>query len=124
MITLGPFFYFFCFVTNSDCSVQGILGTPSVSNKRPSYSEPSIGATDFLEKFPGMARLSSQSFLDSHSISPVDSETSGFSSGSDHLSDLLVRFYFYFFCYHHKLVFRSSVALASVLLNGGLHIMN
>jgi len=74
-----------------------------------------------------MARLSSQSFLDSHSISPVDSETSGFSSGSDHLSDLLVRFYFYFFyffCYHHKLVFRSSVALASVLLNGGLHIMN
>uniref|UniRef100_A0A8C2A032 Cytoplasmic polyadenylation element binding protein 1b n=1 Tax=Cyprinus carpio TaxID=7962 RepID=A0A8C2A032_CYPCA len=71
-------------------SLQGILGTPSrLSNKFPSYSEPSIGASDFLEKFPGMARLNSQSFLDSHSISPVDSETSGFSSGSDHLSDLL-----------------------------------
>ncbi|XP_016102619.1 cytoplasmic polyadenylation element-binding protein 1-like [Sinocyclocheilus grahami] len=71
-------------------SLQGILGTPSrLSNKLPSYSEPSIGAIDFLEKFPGMARLNSQSFLESHSISPVDSETSGFSSGSDHLSDLL-----------------------------------
>ncbi|XP_051998347.1 cytoplasmic polyadenylation element-binding protein 1 isoform X1 [Xyrauchen texanus] len=76
---------------NNMASLQGILGTPSqLSNKLPSYSnESSIGATDFLEKFPGMARLNSQSFLDSHSISPVDSETSGFSSGSDHLSDLL-----------------------------------
>lgn len=72
-------------------SVQGILRTPNqLSNKFPNYSEPSIGATDFLEKFPSMARLNSQSFLDTHSISPVDSETSGFSSGSDHLSDLLV----------------------------------
>uniref|UniRef100_A0A8C2GZL1 Cytoplasmic polyadenylation element binding protein 1b n=1 Tax=Cyprinus carpio TaxID=7962 RepID=A0A8C2GZL1_CYPCA len=75
---------------SNTASLQGILGTPShLSNKLPSYSEPSIGATDFLERFPGMARLNSQSFLDSHSISPVDSETSGFSSGSDHLSDLL-----------------------------------
>ncbi|XP_059390374.1 cytoplasmic polyadenylation element-binding protein 1 isoform X3 [Carassius carassius] len=71
-------------------SLHGIFGTPShLSNRLPSYSEPSIGATDFLERFPGMARLNSQSFLDSNSISPVDSETSGFSSGSDHLSDLL-----------------------------------
>lgn len=122
LISLGPFY--FCFVTNSKfCSVQGILGTPSqLSNKLPSYSEPSIGAADFLEKFPGMARLSSQSFLDSHSISPVDSETSGFSSGSDHLSDLLVRVFF-LFSYHHKLVFCSLMALASVLLTGDLHIM-
>ncbi|MEQ2215902.1 hypothetical protein XENOCAPTIV_007577 [Xenoophorus captivus] len=50
---------------------------------------------DFLEKFPGMARmanrLDSSSFLDSRSSSPEDSETSGFSSGSDHLCDMLVR---------------------------------
>uniref|UniRef100_A0A4W5QEC7 Cytoplasmic polyadenylation element binding protein 1 n=1 Tax=Hucho hucho TaxID=62062 RepID=A0A4W5QEC7_9TELE len=56
-------------------------------------SEPMGTAADFLEKFPGMARmtsrLDSRSFLDSRSSSPVDSETSGFSSGSDHLSDLL-----------------------------------
>lgn len=73
--------------------MQSVLGgTPSqLSNKLPGFSDSSMGATDFLEKFPGMARLNSQSFLDSHSISPIDSETSGFSSGSDHLSDLLVR---------------------------------
>ncbi|XP_057193605.1 cytoplasmic polyadenylation element-binding protein 1 isoform X1 [Triplophysa rosa] len=72
-------------------SLQSVLGgTPSqLSKKLPSFSDSSMGATDFLEKFPGMARLNSQSFLDSHSISPIDSETSGFSSGSDHLSDLL-----------------------------------
>lgn len=50
---------------------------------------------DFLEKFPSMARmanrLDSSSFLDSRSSSPEDSETSGFSSGSDHLCDMLVR---------------------------------
>lgn len=49
---------------------------------------------DFLEKFPSMARmanrLDSSSFLDSRSSSPEDSETSGFSSGSDHLCDMLV----------------------------------
>lgn len=49
---------------------------------------------DFLEKFPGMARmanrLDSSCFLDSRSSSPEDSETSGFSSGSDHLCDVLV----------------------------------
>lgn len=53
-------------------------------------NEPSTGASDFLEKFPALARMNSRSLLGSHSSSPVDSETSGFSSGSDHLSDLLV----------------------------------
>lgn len=50
---------------------------------------------DFLEKFPGVARMANRldscSFLDSRSSSPEDSETSGFSSGSDHLCDMLVR---------------------------------
>ncbi|XP_006629001.2 cytoplasmic polyadenylation element-binding protein 1a isoform X2 [Lepisosteus oculatus] len=49
--------------------------------------------TDFLDRFPGMAprnsRLESRSLLDSRSSSPADSELSGFSSGSDHLCDLL-----------------------------------
>uniref|UniRef100_A0A3Q4HYD6 Cytoplasmic polyadenylation element binding protein 1a n=1 Tax=Neolamprologus brichardi TaxID=32507 RepID=A0A3Q4HYD6_NEOBR len=48
---------------------------------------------DFLEKFPGVARMANRldscSFLDSRSSSPEDSETSGFSSGSDHLCDML-----------------------------------
>ncbi|KAK7912555.1 hypothetical protein WMY93_012766 [Mugilogobius chulae] len=35
-------------------------------------------------------RLDSSSFLDSRSSSPEDSETSGFSSGSDHLCDMLL----------------------------------
>ncbi|XP_023694020.1 cytoplasmic polyadenylation element-binding protein 1 isoform X2 [Paramormyrops kingsleyae] len=52
-----------------------------------------LGAADFLDKFPSMARLNSRldsrSLLDSRSSSPVDSETSGFSSSSDHLCDLL-----------------------------------
>uniref|UniRef100_A0A8C8DYI7 Cytoplasmic polyadenylation element binding protein 1 n=1 Tax=Oryzias sinensis TaxID=183150 RepID=A0A8C8DYI7_9TELE len=48
---------------------------------------------DFLEKFPGIARMANRpdcsSLLDSRSSSPEDSETSGFSSGSDHLCDML-----------------------------------
>lgn len=80
-------------------SVLDMLGSPlgQILGKPLGYnppSEPMGTAADFLEKFPGMARmtsrLDSRSFLDSRSSSPVDSETSGFSSGSDHLSDLLV----------------------------------
>uniref|UniRef100_A0A3B3SP51 Cytoplasmic polyadenylation element binding protein 1 n=1 Tax=Paramormyrops kingsleyae TaxID=1676925 RepID=A0A3B3SP51_9TELE len=52
-----------------------------------------VSTPDFQERFSSMARLSSRleshSLLDSRSSSPVDSETSGFSSGSDHLCDLL-----------------------------------
>lgn len=77
----------------------GILNSPfsSLLGKPPGYLPPesmSMSA-DFLEKFPSMARmanrLDSSSFLDSRSSSPEDSETSGFSSGSDHLCDMLVR---------------------------------
>ncbi|KAM3877496.1 cytoplasmic polyadenylation element-binding protein 1-like isoform 2-T2 [Diretmus argenteus] len=75
----------------------GMLNSPlgNLLGKPPGYlpSEPMGTTADFLDKFPGMARmanrLDSRSFLDSRSSSPVDSETSGFSSGSDHLCDLL-----------------------------------
>nr|XP_020461446.1 cytoplasmic polyadenylation element-binding protein 1 isoform X3 [Monopterus albus] len=78
-------------------TVRSILSSPiSTVHGRPSaYLPPeSTGLNaDFLEKFPGMARLAnrldSSSFLDSRSSSPEDSETSGFSSGSDHLCDML-----------------------------------
>lgn len=50
--------------------------------------------SDISEKFSAPAlrnsRLDSRSLLDSRSSSPSDSDTSGFSSGSDHLSDLIV----------------------------------
>lgn len=77
----------------------GLLNSPfsSILGKPPGYLPPeSMSLTpDFLEKFPSMARmanrLDSGSFLDSRSSSPEDSETSGFSSGSDHLCDMLVR---------------------------------
>ncbi|XP_062327058.1 cytoplasmic polyadenylation element-binding protein 1 isoform X3 [Osmerus eperlanus] len=78
-------------------SMLGMLGSPlgNILGRPLGYppGEPMGTAADFLDKFPGMARmggrLDSRSFLDSRSSSPVDSETSGFSSGSDHLSDLL-----------------------------------
>uniref|UniRef100_A0AAQ5XRX8 RRM domain-containing protein n=1 Tax=Amphiprion ocellaris TaxID=80972 RepID=A0AAQ5XRX8_AMPOC len=84
-------------VQTSSPSMLGMLGSPfnSLLGKPPGYLPPeSMSMTaDFLEKFPGMARmanrLDSSSFLDSRSSSPEDSETSGFSSGSDHLCDML-----------------------------------
>uniref|UniRef100_A0A669E495 Cytoplasmic polyadenylation element binding protein 1a n=1 Tax=Oreochromis niloticus TaxID=8128 RepID=A0A669E495_ORENI len=72
-----------------NCVLYGLLGKP------PGYLPPdSMSMTaDFLEKFPGVARMANRldscSFLDSRSSSPEDSETSGFSSGSDHLCDML-----------------------------------
>ncbi|XP_060768043.1 cytoplasmic polyadenylation element-binding protein 1 isoform X2 [Neoarius graeffei] len=78
---------------NSNPSMLGMLGSPldQLLNKPQGLimNEPNSGASDFLEKFPALARMNSRSLLGSHSSSPVDSETSGFSSGSDHLSDLL-----------------------------------
>lgn len=78
-------------------TVLGILNSPfsSYLGKPPGYLPESVNITaDLLEKFPSMARmanrLDSSSFLDSRSSSPEDSETSGFSSGSDHLCDMLV----------------------------------
>ncbi|XP_062845739.1 cytoplasmic polyadenylation element-binding protein 1 isoform X3 [Trichomycterus rosablanca] len=78
---------------NGNTSMLGMMGSPlsQLLNKPQNYSssESNTGASDFFEKFPTLARLNSRSLLDSHSSSPVDSETSGFSSSSDHLSDLL-----------------------------------
>lgn len=88
------------FYTNCNCfSVLGLLNSPfsGLLGKPPGYLPPdSMSMTaDFLEKFPGVARMANRldscSFLDSRSSSPEDSETSGFSSGSDHLCDMLVR---------------------------------
>ncbi|XP_054900937.1 cytoplasmic polyadenylation element-binding protein 1-like isoform X3 [Poeciliopsis prolifica] len=84
-------------VQSSASSMLGMLNNPfsSILGKPPGYlPHESVNVTaDFLEKFPGMARmanrLDSSSFLDSRSSSPEDSETSGFSSGSDHLCDML-----------------------------------
>ncbi|XP_076854471.1 cytoplasmic polyadenylation element-binding protein 1 isoform X1 [Brachyhypopomus gauderio] len=80
-------------IPNSNASMLGLLESPlgQLLNKPPVFSsnESCGGPSDFLEKFPGLARMNSRSLLGSHSSSPVDSETSGFSSGSDHLSDLL-----------------------------------
>ncbi|XP_072483886.1 cytoplasmic polyadenylation element-binding protein 1 isoform X1 [Notamacropus eugenii] len=49
--------------------------------------------SDLMEKFPTPSlrgsRLDARPVLDSRSSSPSDSDTSGFSSGSDHLSDLI-----------------------------------
>lgn len=50
--------------------------------------------SDLVDKFPApsvrRSRLDTRPILDSRSSSPSDSDTSGFSSGSDHLSDLIV----------------------------------
>lgn len=76
--------------------VLGMLNSPfsSILGKSPGYlpHESMSMTADFLEKFPGIARMANRlDFLDSRSSSPEDSETSGFSSGSDHLCDMLVR---------------------------------
>lgn len=79
--------------------VLGMLNSPfgSILGKSPGYlpHESMSMTADFLEKFPGIARMANRldsiPFLDSRSSSPEDSETSGFSSGSDHLCDMLVR---------------------------------
>lgn len=84
-------------IQTSSPSMPGMLNSPfsGILGKPPGYLAPeSLGtAADFLEKFPSMARmtnrLDSSYFLDSRSSSPEDSETSGFSSSSDHLCDLL-----------------------------------
>lgn len=72
----------------------GIPSSPfsSIIGKPPGYlpAESESMTADFLAKFDSMARMASHR-LDSRSSSPEDSETSGFSSGSDHLCDMLVR---------------------------------
>ncbi|XP_061617250.1 cytoplasmic polyadenylation element-binding protein 1-like isoform X1 [Phyllopteryx taeniolatus] len=81
----------------SSPSMLGILNSPfsGILGKPPAYlpRESMSMTADFLEKFPAMARmanrLDSSSFLESRSSSPEDSELSGFSSGSEHLCDML-----------------------------------
>lgn len=96
---LSPLKLLLPFKDVSSCSsVLGILNSPfsSILEKPSGYlSHDSMSMTaDFLEKFPGIARMANRpdcsSLLDSRSSSPEDSETSGFSSGSDHLCDMLV----------------------------------
>ncbi|XP_030635151.1 cytoplasmic polyadenylation element-binding protein 1a, partial [Chanos chanos] len=77
-------------------SVLGVLGGPFSSplgNPQILQGPELLGTADLLEKFPSLAYTNpgfeSHSLLDSRSSSPVDSETSGFSSGSDHFCDLL-----------------------------------
>uniref|UniRef100_A0A8C3FET0 Cytoplasmic polyadenylation element binding protein 1 n=1 Tax=Chrysemys picta bellii TaxID=8478 RepID=A0A8C3FET0_CHRPI len=77
-------------------SVLSMLSSPlgNVLGKPPLGFLPldPIGS-DLGEKFPTQtlrsSRLDSRALLDSRSSSPSDSDTSGFSSGSDHLSDLI-----------------------------------
>ncbi|KAM8876715.1 cytoplasmic polyadenylation element-binding protein 1-like isoform 3-T3 [Synchiropus picturatus] len=79
----------------SSPSMMGILNSPfnNILGKPSNYlpNENSVTA-DFLEKFPRMARmanrLDSSSFCEPHS-SPEDSDTSCFSTSSDHICDLL-----------------------------------
>ncbi|KAK2524614.1 Cpeb1, partial [Columba guinea] len=65
-----------------------VLGKPPLG-----FLPPDPIGSDLSEKFstPMLrnSRLDSRSLLDSRSSSPSDSDTSGFSSGSDHLSDLI-----------------------------------
>uniref|UniRef100_A0A3P9APR6 RRM domain-containing protein n=1 Tax=Esox lucius TaxID=8010 RepID=A0A3P9APR6_ESOLU len=75
--------------SHTSSSMLGMLGSPL--SKPPGFHplEPT-GNTGFCGRSPGgNTRIERRSFLDSRSSSPADSETSGFSSGSDHLSELL-----------------------------------
>lgn len=84
-------FFFFSFLVLS--MLHNPLG--SVLGKSPLGFLPldPLGA-DVVDKFPApsvrSSRLDTRPILDSRSSSPSDSDTSGFSSGSDHLSDLIV----------------------------------
>ncbi|XP_059771347.1 cytoplasmic polyadenylation element-binding protein 1 [Balaenoptera ricei] len=81
---------------SSTHSVLSMLHNPlgSVLGKPPLSFLPldPLGA-DLVDKFPAPSvrgsRLDTRPILDSRSSSPSDSDTSGFSSGSDHLSDLI-----------------------------------
>ncbi|XP_076863062.1 cytoplasmic polyadenylation element-binding protein 1a isoform X2 [Brachyhypopomus gauderio] len=78
-------------------AVLGLLASPLASalDRPQGYrSQGSLGGGDLLEHFPSLARMhpgiEPRSLLNSGSSSPVNSETSGISSGSDHLSSLRV----------------------------------
>ncbi|XP_051776755.1 cytoplasmic polyadenylation element-binding protein 1a isoform X1 [Erpetoichthys calabaricus] len=86
--------------SNQDLDVSSQTSTPSALGDLSSPLDKPLNfpsfdtvGSDFLDKFPGIPqrnpRLESRSLLYSRSSSPADSETSAFSSGSDHLCDLL-----------------------------------
>ncbi|XP_015990884.1 cytoplasmic polyadenylation element-binding protein 1 isoform X1 [Rousettus aegyptiacus] len=81
---------------SSTHSVLSMLHNPlgSVLGKPPlSFLPLDPLGSDLVDKFPAPSvrgpRLDTRPMLDSRSSSPSDSDTSGFSSGSDHLSDLI-----------------------------------
>lgn len=93
-----PFLFFFFFLSSLFfvILVLSMLQNPlgNVLGKTPlSFLSLDPLGSD-LDKFPAPSvrgsRLDTRPILDSRSSSPSDSDTSGFSSGSDHLSDLIV----------------------------------
>ncbi|XP_022272673.1 cytoplasmic polyadenylation element-binding protein 1 isoform X1 [Vulpes vulpes] len=81
---------------SSTHSVLSVLHNPlgNVLGKPPlSFLPLDPLGSDLVDKFPAPSvrgsRLDTRPILDSRSSSPSDSDTSGFSSGSDHLSDLI-----------------------------------
>uniref|UniRef100_A0A2K5SFQ1 Cytoplasmic polyadenylation element-binding protein 1 n=1 Tax=Cebus imitator TaxID=2715852 RepID=A0A2K5SFQ1_CEBIM len=80
---------------SSTHSVLSMLHNPlgNVLGKPPLSFLPLDPLGSDLDKFPAPSvrgsRLDTRPILDSRSSSPSDSDTSGFSSGSDHLSDLI-----------------------------------
>nr|KAF6283508.1 hypothetical protein mPipKuh1_010174 [Pipistrellus kuhlii] len=81
---------------SSTHSVLSMLHNPlgSVLGKPPLSFLPLDPLGCDVDKFPAPsvrgARMDTRPILDSRSCSPSDSDTSGFSSGSDHFSDLIV----------------------------------
>ncbi|XP_043933746.1 cytoplasmic polyadenylation element-binding protein 1 isoform X1 [Protopterus annectens] len=81
---------------NSTSSVLNMLSSPleNLLPKAPlGFTSIDPIGTDLMDKLSSpvvrSTRMESRSVLDSRSSSPSDSDTSGFSSGSDHLSDLI-----------------------------------
>ncbi|XP_026856408.2 cytoplasmic polyadenylation element-binding protein 1a [Electrophorus electricus] len=81
----------------SPAAMLGLLTRPlgSALDRPQGYqSQGSLGGGDLLEHFPSLARIplgiEPRSLLNSGSSSPVNSETSGVSSASDHLSSLRI----------------------------------
>lgn len=84
------FFFFFLVLSMLHNPLSNVLGKPPLS-----FLPLDPLGSDLVDKFPAPSvrgsRLDTRPILDSRSSSPSDSDTSGFSSGSDHLSDLIVR---------------------------------
>lgn len=83
------FFSFFLVLSMLHNPLGNVLGKPPLS-----FLPLDPLGSDLVDKFPAPSvrgsRLDTRPILDSRSSSPSDSDTSGFSSGSDHLSDLIV----------------------------------